>query len=399
MDRKLKVLFISSQFPNKEQPVRGMYNFHQISYLKKYCDVKVCSPFYWFMLLKKGNKGAILDNIPEHETIGGIEVLHPRAFYIPKFMRFLYGYFYFLSVLPALKKIKRDFDFDCIYVNWMYPDSYAGMLFSKYFKCPYVACCLGSDVNMYLKTFFRGRMILDVVRNSFKTFTVSENLKKKLVEHLAQENKLETLYDGVDANLFYPMDRQIAEKRLGFNHDEKRILYVGAIETWKGPQYLVDAFYILKKKDDGLKLYIVGDGPYCKQLLLYIKSKNLSESVILLGNRAHGEIPFWLNACDVFCLPSLTEGVPNVVLEAMACGVFVVATSVGGVPEILNDRKLGVLVKPKDVVGLADGLEYALGNKWDREYITSCSKKFSWDDNALRLKNVLSDAVVGYGKK
>ena len=99
----MKVLFISSLFPNREQPVRGIYNLYQITHLSKMCDVSVCAPFFWFPFLKKGNKGANLKNIPSFEMIQGIEAHHPRVFYTPKTARSFYGYFYFLSLLKVFQ--------------------------------------------------------------------------------------------------------------------------------------------------------------------------------------------------------------------------------------------------------------------------------------------------------
>ena len=115
-----------------------------------------------------------------------------------------------------------------------------------------------------------------------------------------------------------------------------------------------------------------------------------SPTVFLLGARPHEEIPFWMNACDTLCLPSLSEGLPNVVLEAMACGLPVIASRVGGVPEVVSDGVNGFLVPPSNPEALADALQRALATKWDRESIRASVSHFDWDANARAVLNALA---------
>jgi len=101
-----------------------------------------------------------------------------------------------------------------------------------------------------------------------------------------------------------------------------------------------------------------------------------------------------MNACDVLCLPSLSEGLPNVALEAMACGLPVVASRVGGVPEVVRDGVNGFLVPPSNPSALADALRRALATKWDREAIRASVSQFDWDVNARTVLDTLSKALA-----
>jgi glycosyltransferase involved in cell wall biosynthesis len=96
-----------------------------------------------------------------------------------------------------------------------------------------------------------------------------------------------------------------------------------------------------------------------------------------------------MNAADFLCLPSINEGLSNVIIEAISCGLPVIASKVGGIPEIVTDKKLGVLVTPRSAESLAQGIKFALQEKWDRNAISSYDKIFSWQENALRLFEII----------
>jgi glycosyltransferase involved in cell wall biosynthesis len=110
--------------------------------------------------------------------------------------------------------------------------------------------------------------------------------------------------------------------------------------------------------------------------------------VSLVGKVAHELLPDWFAACDLFCLPSHNEGVPNVVLEAMACGVPVLATRVGGIPEVVPEFA-GVLVPVQDGPALAAALSAALARTWDTQRIAAHARSFSWDTNIDRVMDLL----------
>ncbi|MFA5014852.1 MAG: glycosyltransferase family 4 protein [Actinomycetota bacterium] len=382
MEEKIKVLFISSLFPNTENPTSAMFNKQQIMYLSELCEIKVVAPIVWFPFLKK-------EKISYHEFLGEIEVFHPKAFYIPKLARFLYGLFYFLSIIRCIKKILKAFDFEIIYTNWLYPDSFAAMLIAKLFQKPFVACALGTDVNVYMKYPLRKRMILATIRKSAKTLTVSNALKEKIVEQGIPSEHIEVLYDGVDKKIFSPQDKNRAKESLGLEKTSSLILYVGNLKFWKGIDYLIDAMKILVNQKERITLCLIGDGLERKSIENKVMKLNLCNNIFLKGIKPHKDISLWMNAADLLCLPSLMEGVPNVILEAWACGIPVVATKVGGIPEILSDPDYGIMVEPQDAISLAQALSVALNKNWDKEKIKQYSLRFSWEENAKKLFRIL----------
>jgi len=119
-----------------------------------------------------------------------------------------------------------------------------------------------------------------------------------------------------------------------------------------------------------------------------IKNLKLTNYVKLVGEIPHDELPFWMDACDLFVLPSLSESFGVTQIEAMACGKPIVATINGGSEGIIVNEKLGYLVEPKNSDDLAENMLLALDKEWDKEYILNYVKKFKSDKIAKEIFKV-----------
>ncbi|MGD8415298.1 MAG: glycosyltransferase, partial [Candidatus Latescibacterota bacterium] len=120
---------------------------------------------------------------------------------------------------------------------------------------------------------------------------------------------------------------------------------------------------------------------------------SLQNNVRFEGEKGPHEIALWMNACDLLCLPSLNEGVPNVVLEALSCGLPVVATNVGGIPEVVSSEVAGLLVEPRQPVQLYEAIAYALEHNYVAAAITGFAERYSWEANAERIMSNLRGAA------
>lgn len=161
------------------------------------------------------------------------------------------------------------------------------------------------------------------------------------------------------------------------------ILFVGHVDAHKGALDLVRAFAVVSRARRDASLVMVGTGPclgQCRGL-----AKALGVSVRFVGARPHAEIPDWLAAADVLALPSWAEGTPNVVLEALACGRRVVATAVGGIPDVVSSDRLGTLVPPRDPPALARALEAALSTPYDPASVSAGLDVPDWAGSARLL--------------
>lgn len=403
----MKLLFVSNLFPNGAEPTRGMHNAQQVAALSKRCEVKVVSPMH--------------QPVPD-EAWQGIAVTHPRFVHVPFLSRPLNGWLFARAVEPVIRRLRPDI----ILVNWAYPDAYGVMLAANKLKLPFATTVQGSDVNVFFQNAARKRQVLRALRASRAVFCRSEALREMLaVEGVTAT----TVYNGVDREKFRRVDRTEACRKFGLDSKRRRILYVGNLLPVKGPTTLASGFQHLLchsgrssgSGTDGatracdepscygktgnfgdLDVIFLGTGsevaPLQKAFCMFVATSttpywhNDCPTVFLLGARPHEEIPWWMNACDVLCLPSLSEGLPNVALEAMACGLPVVAARVGGVPEVVRDGVNGFLVPPSDSAALADALRRALATQWDREAIRASVSQFDWDANARTVLEKLSKA-------
>ena len=356
------------------------------------------APISWFPFKRILDRRSKVSEVPEEDVINGIQTFYPRYLMIPRVGRSLYGLLFFLSIiLPALR-IHKEFKFDAIFATWAYPDSFAAVLLSKLLKKPILAKVHGTDINEYSQYWLRRKMISFALNNSWRVISVSKALRDRMIEIGVKSRKIRVVYNGVDSELFKPTDRMQVRRELEIDTDKKVILFVGNLKPVKGLTYLIRAFAgVAADTERNAALFIIGDGELREDLENQVKDQGMQDCVYIPGSKAHHEIPRWMNACDVLCLPSLSEGVPNVILEAFACGVPVVASKVGGIPEILTSHDLGRLLQPEDPEELRKALLECLDKSWERELIRAYSDKFSWRHNAEIIYQEIMDIFMGNG--
>jgi glycosyltransferase involved in cell wall biosynthesis len=194
--------------------------------------------------------------------------------------------------------------------------------------------------------------------------------------------------NGYDEKLFKPIPSYAMRKKLGLPLNKRILLSIGNLVDVKGHTYLIDAMNIVLKKRSDIILVIIGSGSLKERLQKKMMELHLNGKILLLGGKMHCEIPMWMNASDIFVLPSLGEGFPTVIPEALACGKSVIGTRVGGVPEVLSNQDVGILVNPRDPVALADAILGALEKKWTPEIIINYAKQYSWNNLVKQILTV-----------
>ena len=323
---------------------------------------------------------------------GNVRVHFVSKFYFPPSSKNLrVGDIFTREMLKIVRK--EGIEADLIHAHFTWPPGYIGARLKGELGIPLVITGHGYDV---YDLPFRGEPWMERVRWALSradaVTTVSGPNRRVLVEKLGvEEEKVHLIPNGV-SKIFRPMDREEARRRLGIPVDGAVIVSVGSLIEVKGHEHLIRALKILK--DSGLRLeaYIVGEGHLKGRLRDMIASLGL-DGVTLVGPRPHGEIPLWMNAADLFVLPSLWEGLPTVMLEALACGTPFVGTKVGGVPDVINEE-VGILVEPGSAEELAEAIRRALERKWDRDSIARYGSQFYWDRIAERYVD-LYERILG----
>jgi glycosyltransferase involved in cell wall biosynthesis len=303
-------------------------------------------------------------------------------------LRARYGSFYLHSIRSVFVTIAKRVQPDVVYATWAYPDCYAAVRAAAPLGIPVVSRLHGSDINDYLQITDRKPLILEAMRRSAAIVSVSEDLKRTLLAEGIDGGKIHVVYNGVDRDVFHPMDRCDARRRLGLSDRAEIVLFAGNLKPVKRVDLLIGALARLERK--GLELHVLGDGPERSRLERLAAQLQVGPRVRFHGTVPHRSLGLWFNACDVFCLPSRNEGTPNVLLESLACGTPAVASDTGGIPEILSEDS-GLRFPPESVDGLVESLRAGLTRNWERSRIVSPAG--SWEQNAAAVGEVLSRAA------
>jgi len=393
----LKVLCLSSLYPNNIWPNHGVFTKERITNLIKLANhqAKVVAPVPYYPPIKFGQRW-LFSKVLHKELRDGIEVYHPRYFITPKIGMSLYGLMMFLSILPLIKSIQNNFDFDVIDSHYVYPDGYAAILLGMKLRKPVIVSALGSDINLYAKFPIIRKLLKFTLIKATHIVAVSQALKDSIVNLDIPKEKISVIPTGVDKEKFYPYPKKEARRRLGLP-DKRIILSVGHLTPNKGFDLLVGGLKVLidEYKENEVLLVIVGDGAFRKELEEKINRLDMKDCVLLQGVVPHEELYLWYSAADLFCLASEREGWPNVVLEAMACGIPVVATPVGGIPEILCSDEIGLLTE-RNESQIAEKIFFGLRKSWKFDKIIDYSRGHNWDRIALATSHVFQKALLAF---
>jgi teichuronic acid biosynthesis glycosyltransferase TuaC len=384
----VRVLAITKIFPNAAEPLSAPFNRQQFAALATRCDLEVLATIPWFPgagLLARWSSAGKLAAVPRHDRIAGIAVRHPRTLFLPRLAHGAWGPLYAASLAPALPRYRGKVD--VVLGSWAYPDGFAAVVAARLLGVPCVVKLHGSDINVMAKLPGPRRQTAWALSHAARVVAVSRALANEVIAMGVPRERVAIVMNGVDGALFHPRDRASARSELGLPTGPLA-LYVGNLKPEKGVADLAKAWHAVANELPDARLAIVGGGPERGAL-----EAALPPRATLHGPQPLSAIPTWLAACDVLVLPSHVEGTPNVVLEAFACGRRVVASAVGGVPDLVTDHELGALVPAREPDALAAALTQALRTPYTPEAVAVRGARGSWDASAAALHAVLAAAA------
>jgi teichuronic acid biosynthesis glycosyltransferase TuaC len=238
-----------------------------------------------------------------------------------------------------------------------------------------------------------------VLRHADRITTVSKETKKYVLRLGADKTKTSVIYNGVDTDLFRPANKNQSRKKLGLPNNRKIVLSVRRLVYKNGLDTLIESVPKVAQKHPDVLFVVAGKGPSRKLVEDRIKELGISQNIKLAGFVPDEQLPLYYDAADIFMLPSASgEGLPLVLLEAMACGVPVIATKVGGTPEIVNHMKNGVLVPPIDTEAMAEATSKLLSEEKLRTTIgeearRNVENRFTWTENVRQLQEVYNEFI------
>jgi glycosyltransferase involved in cell wall biosynthesis len=390
----MRVLVVTRQFPNALDPSFAPFNRQQFAALGRLAEVDVLASIPWFpgaRLFARWSDAGRLVGVPRDERIDGLRVAHPRYAYVPKIGHAAGGALYAASL--AAEVLRRRRRYDVLLASWAFPDGVGAVALARLLGVPAVVKVHGTDMNVLARQPWVARNLRWALPRARRVVAVSRALGEVVASFGVPRERIDVVPNGVDPELFRPQDRVAARAELGHAGDARRwLLYVGRLEEGKGVLDLVEAFALLSRRRPDVRLVVVGDGS--ARAALDRASGLLGDRVVLAGRRPLEEVPRWMAACDALVLPSWAEGTPNVVLEALACGRRVVATAVGGTPDVVTGPEMGELVPPRDPVRLAEALAHAADARYSPEEVARAGARGSWAESARRLEGALRAAVA-----
>jgi glycosyltransferase involved in cell wall biosynthesis len=309
-------------------------------------------------------------------------VYYPRYLSVPGVLKFLDGFFMAAGCLPTLLRLKRRFGFHLIDAHFAYPDGYAATLLGRWLRSPVTITLRGTEVPLSRER-HRRQLLCKALKRAVRIFSVSGSLKQHVVGLGIEACKIRVVGNGVDTAKFHPISREEARRELGLPQDSLVLISVGALVERKGFHRVIQVLPALCRVFPGLRYLIVGgagpEGDWTQQLRQQVLESGLQDTVHFLGALPPEQLKVPLSAANVFVLATRNEGWANVFLEAMACGLPVVTTDVGGNTEVVSSGELGMIVPFGDSAALEQGLVRALQKPWDRKAIVKYAQENSWD--------------------
>lgn len=386
----MRVLCITRLFPNRVEPVFGPFNKKQFAALAAVGhDVTVVNPIptFPFATLFGSKTRASVRGIPGEDRIGGLPVHHPRFLHVPK-LPAVHAPLYAAGIYRQVAALRGAVD--VIVAPFAYPDGIASVIVGEMLGVPVVIKLHGGDMNVGARIPQIGRWVRWGFERVARIAAVSYPLAQAANEFGVPWSKIAVVEDGVDSGLFRPRDRAEAKREVGLPTDRRHIVYVGRLERRKGVYELMDAFDALAPRVPDVDLVLVGDGEDTATCRAW--ADKLGGRAVLTGVKGMDEVAPYYAAADVATLPSHAEGTPNCIIEALACGRPVVASAVGGIPDMIHDERMGELVPARDVAALTEAFARALGRTYDPREIVRKTGRGTWNDSARCLADVLEGA-------
>lgn len=381
---KPRIVVLTTLFPHAGQPTAGLFIRERMSRVARLVPLTVVAPRPWFPCqgLLRHWRPHFRPRAVALETQDGIEVRRPRFLSVPGALKWLDGFFLAVACLPTLLRLRRSFAFNLIDAHFAYPEGYAATLLGRWLGVPVTITLRGTEVPLSRDRRRRRRMIAALQRAT-RIFSVSASLKRHATTLGVAGDKIMVVGNGVDAGKFHRLERQAARQGLGLPMDAPVLVSVGALVERKGFHRVIECLPALRRRFPQLRYLVVGgpgpEGDWSARLHRDVIELGLQECVVFLGSLAPEDLKVPLSAADVFVLSTHNEGWANVFLEAMACGLPVVTTDVGGNAEVVADARLGILVPFGHADKLAQAIADALGREWDRDAIVAYAKSNGWD--------------------
>jgi glycosyltransferase involved in cell wall biosynthesis len=308
-------------------------------------------------------------------------VLRPRYFSVPGAFKYLDGVFMALAARGTVRRLKREGRVSVIDAHFGYPDGYAASLVARWEKLPFTITMRGTEPRHARDARLRKRLVAGLA-SAKRVFAVSSSLKRLAIDLGVPAVVVRVVGNGVDSCRFKPMARDEARRALGLAEGAAVLITVGGLVERKGFHRVIACLPELCQQFPDLHYLVAGssgpEGDYSGVLRAQVSRLGLEARVHFLGALPPDEVRRAIASADVMVLATSNEGWANVLLEALACAVPVVATDVGGNAEVICREDLGTIVPFGDHDALLQAIREALQRRWDRQAIRRYAEDNDW---------------------
>ena len=393
------VVVLSSLFPSASQPGAGLFIRERMFRVGQHLPLAVVAPQPWFplqSLLRRWRPG-FRAGAPRSERQQGVDVWYPRFFSVPGFFKAWDGLAMAVGAWPRLRRLKREGQLDLIDAHFAYPDGYAATVLGRWLRVPVTITLRGTEARHAADPKLQAK-VRQALQQACRVFAVSQSLRQVAIGLGIDADKVLVVGNGVDLHKFSPVPRDDARRALDLPSAAPVLVTVGALVERKGFHRVIELLPALRERFPGLTYLVVGgpspEGDMSTALRRQVRDLGLEEVVRFLGPLPPEQLRVPLCAANLFVLPTRNEGWANVLLEAMGCGLPVVATDVGGNAEVIVSADLGAIVPFGDQTALCQAIADALHKSWDLTDIRNHAERNTWDHRVeilLReLKSVCS---------
>lgn len=389
-----RLLSFSSLFPNAVEPQKGIFVAERLRHLLATGQVNasVVAPVPWFPLSASwAGKYGRFARVPREAEFESSTVQYPRYPVVPKIGMTIAPFLMANATRNVVRAALRR-GVDVIDAHYFYPDGVAAYRLARELKIPVVITARGSDINLVAGFAGPRRQIIEAAKGCDAVVCVSQKLKQALIELGVGSAQITVIRNGVDLSRF-----QRCADRLGKSAPDDctaTVLIVGNLVEEKGH---VLAFEVIRQLS-AVRLVVAGDGPLRKRLHTLAATLGIKHRVRFLGAVEQAALPRWYSMADCLLVTSSREGLPNVILESLACGTPVVSCDVGGVTEVLTVPAAGVLVRGRQPEQLAAAVRSLIEDRPESESVRTHARSFNWNETSRQLLE-LFDKVVDRAAK
>jgi glycosyltransferase involved in cell wall biosynthesis len=369
----VRLLTLTTLFPNSVQPRHGIFIATR---LRRLCETGDVASTVIAAVPRFPGAYRTETRVPASEETMGLTVHHPRYAHVPAIGMRLQPRMLAAGILGEIRRRGLGADaFDVVDAHYFYPDGIAASHVARELGLPLVISARGSDINVIGNIDFARRAMVAAARSAQATIAVSRALAERMKTLGMPADRIHVLRNGVDTNVFAPMARDRARQSLGLAGEAPLVLGVGNLVAEKAWDLLIHAVARLP----AARLAIVGDGPL-RGTLEALARDVAPGRVRFLANMSQPELRVAYAAADVMGLPSLREGWPNVVLESLACGTPVIASRVGGVPEILLQGSPSLVLDERSAEAWASAIDTLIDARHPPSAVHAYAAAFGWDE-------------------